>query len=74
MPSHPADRSHRRLLDRKHRPYDGDRHLIRSMQAAMNAMYAADRAALDQEWDAAATFSPTGYVIAMQAGRWLATL
>lgn len=70
---HPADRLARRILNRKHRPYDGDRHMLRHMQAAMDAMYTADRAALDQEWDHS-SFTITGTTLAMQAGQYLASL
>ena len=71
--SHPADRHHRRLLNRKHKPYDGDRHLIRTMQAAMDDMFRRDREAVASEWDFRA-FTVDGQTIAMHAGRYLASL
>ena len=74
MPHHPADRLARRIQARKHRPYDGDRHMLRTMQNAMDAMYAADREALRQEWDHAATFSPTGFYLAGRFTDMLASL
>ena len=70
--SHPADRLARRIQARKHRPYDGDCHTLRTMQAAMDAMYAADREALRQEWDHTTTFSPIGFHFAARFADMLA--
>ena len=72
MPNHPADRLARRILNRKHRPYDGDRHTLRTMQAAMNEMYRLDREALRQEWDHTTTFSPIGFHFAARFADMLA--
>ena len=63
---HPADRLARRILNRKHRPYDGDRHTLRTMTAAYDEMRRLDQLALDQEWNHADTFSPVGFYLASQ--------
>lgn len=74
MPSHPADRLARRILNRKHRPYDGDRHMLRTMQNAMTAQLDADRAAVASEWNHADTFSPAGFYLAARFTDMLAQL